>query len=108
MAESGYWTCSGCQCYVAGPQCWNCFALRPEPDAIPELVPPPGAPAIAIMDRARCHVCKQPSLVRVGPVEEWSTDPPPIDAALYRLWRCETEGCGVEIAGEFRPTEAKR
>ena len=36
----------------------------------------------------RCPSCRQPTLRLVGPVTEWSTDPPPSDHADYWLWRC--------------------
>jgi len=39
-------------------------------------------------DPRRCPSCRQPTLVRAGPVAEWSTDPPPVDADRFTLWRC--------------------
>lgn len=44
----------------------------------------------------QCPNCRH-AMTLVGPVESWSTDPPPVDAAEYELYRC---ACGCEVAAK--------
>lgn len=42
-----------------------------------------------------CPACRQRTQELIGPVTEWSMEPPLVDAAEYRLWRCTV--CGYEV-----------